>query len=74
MGAILNLEDLEDLQDMPSQANITYWTHESNNVDDDDEAIVHRMIDLQEEAKEDPKEDAKRRLQLYGGIVELLDD
>jgi len=46
-----------------------------NRDDDKDDTIVHRMLDLPEDAKKpDEAEDMKRRLHLYGGTVELLDD
>ena len=53
--------DLEDLQDIPSQAEITYWTHGEEYEDNNDETTVCRMLDLPEDAKEleDAEEDAK---------------
>ncbi len=69
IGTLYNLAPQEDL---PSETDIHYWTHGDDN---EDNATVHRMIDLLEDAKElENTEDMKRRLHLYGGGVELLDD
>ncbi len=66
------LYDLAPQEDLPSETDIHYWTHGD---DDEDDATVHRMIDLPEDAKEpENTEDMKRRLHLYEGVVELLDD
>ncbi len=46
----------------------------SGDDDEDEEAMICGMIDLQGEAEEDPVEDRKRQLHLYEGVVELLDN
>ncbi len=64
--------NLTPTQEMPSAADIHYWTHGD---DDKDDTTVCGMLDLPEDAKKpDEAEDIKRRLHLYEGTVELLDD
>ncbi len=46
-GAVLDIEDLP--QDMPSAEDIHYWMHGDDN---EDNSMVHRMLDLPEDAKE----------------------
>ncbi len=47
------LQDLDHMQEMPSEANIHLWTHRD---DDKDNATVHAMLDAPEDAKEDYEE------------------
>ena len=65
--------NLTPQEELPSMADIHYWTHRDD--DKDDNEMVCRMIDLSEYAEElESAKEAKRRFSLYRGIVELLDD
>ncbi len=66
------LQDLERTQDMPSKADIHYWTHRD---DDEDDATVSVMLDALEDAKEpeDAKEDYKEGQHLYWTVMGQLD-
>ena len=67
------LKDLALQEDLPNAEDIHYWTHGNDN--EDDNATVHRMLDLLEDAEElENAEDTKRQLHLYRGVMELLDN
>ncbi len=67
-GALIDdIPDLRQLQDMPTDEDIHYWTHGD---DEEDEATVTAMLDA-----EDPQEAIKQRLHCGGAYVEeIIDD